>query len=502
MRPPDPQRGPHGGPGDRRCAGCGAALATDNTARLCGKCHREQRDQLRTPAAHKDEFFETEELRAAFGSQHMGKVLKAYRHHPHHLQVFGKALNQELLGRWLGLTQAQVSKLENGRPEQNLETLQNYARILRLPQDLLWFDLPGQSRVEARKIKSAGLVLLGSSNSPTDPTQGESLRLRRAGNVDHALFLSAERLQEDLTNTLAIGYLGSASADEFEEQVLRLGEATRYESPETLLGDLIARVTEIRGLLLHTNAKDRRRRYTHILSQLAGLMSLTLLKLSNMPGARNWVRTAEILAAETGDAHLQSWTYAQEAYFHFYAANLRGTINAAQRAQRIAATGVGGVLAAAVEARAHALLGRQDATFDAVNRAESLLEQLDSGLLIPSAFGYDEAQLRFHQGNALTHLKATRQASAVHEQALALYPEDDYLDRALVHLDQASCYIHDGDATSAADLTARVLNGLSDSQAHGIITARARDILDTMPSAVFTSPAANDLRELFADLDK
>jgi hypothetical protein len=32
-----------------------------------------------------------------------------------------KALNQELLGRWRGLTQAQVSKFENGKPEQNIK---------------------------------------------------------------------------------------------------------------------------------------------------------------------------------------------------------------------------------------------------------------------------------------------------------------------------------------------------------------------------------------------
>jgi DNA-binding XRE family transcriptional regulator len=133
--------------GGRRCKSCGTTLAVDNTARLCGRCHREERDQLCAPTQLSDSFFETEEFRAAFESQHIGKVLKAYRSHPRHLQVFGKALNQDLLGRWLDLTQAQVSKLENGKPEQNLETLRNYAQILHLPQHLLWFDFPGHSRL-------------------------------------------------------------------------------------------------------------------------------------------------------------------------------------------------------------------------------------------------------------------------------------------------------------------------------------------------------------------
>lgn len=155
----------------RRCQGCGAALAADNTARLCGRCHREQRDQLRTPPAHlRDEFFDTDEFRAAFASHHMGKVFKAYRNHPRHLQLFGKGLNQELLGRWLGLTQAQVSKLENGPPEENLKTLRNYAKILHLPQSMLWFDFPGQTRLASvQHLSLPDLHAISSRNSQASP---------------------------------------------------------------------------------------------------------------------------------------------------------------------------------------------------------------------------------------------------------------------------------------------------------------------------------------------
>ncbi|GAA3049399.1 helix-turn-helix domain-containing protein [Actinokineospora globicatena] len=76
----------------------------------------------------------------------MGKAFRAYRNHPHHLRLFGKPLNQELLGRWLGLTQAQVSKAEKGKPELNLEVLRRYALVLQIPKDLLWFDFPGEKR--------------------------------------------------------------------------------------------------------------------------------------------------------------------------------------------------------------------------------------------------------------------------------------------------------------------------------------------------------------------
>jgi len=82
MNSPNSQQPVPNGAAGRRCQGCGAGLATDNTARLCGRCHREQRDQLRTPLAHlRNEFFEAPEFRAAFVSQDIGKVFKAYRNH-------------------------------------------------------------------------------------------------------------------------------------------------------------------------------------------------------------------------------------------------------------------------------------------------------------------------------------------------------------------------------------------------------------------------------------
>lgn len=74
----------------RRCQACNIVLAADNTALLCGRCHRDQRDHLGTaPARQSDAFFDTDEFRAAFHSQQIGKVFRAYRNHPRHLQLLG-----------------------------------------------------------------------------------------------------------------------------------------------------------------------------------------------------------------------------------------------------------------------------------------------------------------------------------------------------------------------------------------------------------------------------
>lgn len=37
-------------------------------------------------------FCGADELRAALESQHFGRVIKSYRHHPRHLSIFGKAV--------------------------------------------------------------------------------------------------------------------------------------------------------------------------------------------------------------------------------------------------------------------------------------------------------------------------------------------------------------------------------------------------------------------------
>ena len=89
------------------------------------------------------EFWDTEQFREAFTARHMGRVSRVYRMHPVHHRVYGPAgISQTLLGQWLGLRQPQVSRFETGLPIQLLDTLQHWARVLRIPPQWLWFRLP------------------------------------------------------------------------------------------------------------------------------------------------------------------------------------------------------------------------------------------------------------------------------------------------------------------------------------------------------------------------
>jgi hypothetical protein len=153
---------------------CGTHLAKDNTERQCARCQRASRDKLITPPEVPAEFWQTEQFREAFAAQHIGRVLRAYRTHPHHYAVYGPdGISQTLLGQWLGLRQPQVSKIETGPPTPHLDRLQHWARVLRIPAELLWFRLPAdKGELTAAEPAASDLVVPvtnGVSGSPAGP---------------------------------------------------------------------------------------------------------------------------------------------------------------------------------------------------------------------------------------------------------------------------------------------------------------------------------------------
>jgi hypothetical protein len=78
-------------------------------------------------------------MRDALATWHMGRVINAYRNHPWHRQ----ALKQSVVAGWFGLTQTQLSRIENGRAPEEMSKLVRWARLLSIPGDLLWFKVPG-----------------------------------------------------------------------------------------------------------------------------------------------------------------------------------------------------------------------------------------------------------------------------------------------------------------------------------------------------------------------
>ncbi|MEV6928731.1 helix-turn-helix transcriptional regulator, partial [Dactylosporangium sp. NPDC051485] len=121
-----------------RLCRCGTRLARDRTGPLCSPCESAQWQRYAAPPQVPAEFWSHPPLAEALKARHMGKAMRAYRQHPWH----GTApLPQSVLGEWLQVTQAQISRIETGPAQRHLDWLMFVARHLHIPGDLLWFEL-------------------------------------------------------------------------------------------------------------------------------------------------------------------------------------------------------------------------------------------------------------------------------------------------------------------------------------------------------------------------
>jgi tetratricopeptide (TPR) repeat protein len=306
--------------------------------------------------------------------------------------------------------------------------------------------------------------------------------------------------RQRLGHVLGADAVTRVSVDQWEETVHRHGCATRSHPPRQMLQELDADLEELVRALAGRHNPSTLRPLTRITAQMAGLMFLTLIKLDEPAPARAWVRTARMAADEAGSPALLSWMLAQEAYVCFYAGRLVEAVEVASHAQAVAhrRASAGFALAAALGARASAALGRPGRARAALRSAEDTLDRLDPADLAASAFGYNEAQLRFHEGNALTYLGDVKAAERPHERALQRYPVEDFLDRTLVLLDQASCLVDAGDARAAVGHATRAVSGLDEQQRDGLVTRRARQLLESLPAQQGALRPARQLRDLLA----
>ncbi|MBM0256496.1 helix-turn-helix domain-containing protein [Micromonospora sp. 4G55] len=149
----------------QRYCRCGTRLARDNTGTRCAPCLSHDRERLHAAPKFPPDFWDEVVLSEALQSRHMGRVIRAWRTHPYHGR---HPISQDRVASWVGLTQAQLSRIENGPALAHLDRLVQWAEVLRVPADRLWFALPitanqpaeGEDRVKRRKlIAAAGATL-------------------------------------------------------------------------------------------------------------------------------------------------------------------------------------------------------------------------------------------------------------------------------------------------------------------------------------------------------
>lgn len=97
-------------------------------------------------------------------SRHMGRIIRAFREHPFHGR---ETISQGTIAGWIGITQAQVSRIETGPPIVDLGRLTDWALLLRIPEEYLWFSLPEKDGdvKRSRFVQLGGFTIAGMAAS-------------------------------------------------------------------------------------------------------------------------------------------------------------------------------------------------------------------------------------------------------------------------------------------------------------------------------------------------
>jgi tetratricopeptide (TPR) repeat protein len=133
----------------RYCMRCGSRLTRDSRASMCAPCRQLSGIGSDHAPGFGEDFWYTDQMRDAFASRDMGAVVRTYRYHPAHGH---KPLPQETVSRWLDITQSQLSRIESGKNRvDTLDKLIHYAHSLKMPSDLLWFQLPNEKADQSKR---------------------------------------------------------------------------------------------------------------------------------------------------------------------------------------------------------------------------------------------------------------------------------------------------------------------------------------------------------------
>jgi tetratricopeptide (TPR) repeat protein len=461
-------------PNVRRCMRCGARLASDNPEPACRPCQRAARADGLSPPEVPPEFWDHDQLREALTRErHIGHVVRSYRKHPFHGR---RPIPQEVAARWLNISQAQLARIERGRPVTDLERLIQWAKTLRIPQELLWFSLPPDGTQTRTTLATV---------SASTPEAAKMPDLQQI-----------ELLRQEMSDVFQ-GAISEASLEDWERIAVRYARATRDRAAGILLGDISQDLTDLCRLIRNQRTESVTRRLTRVSAQMSGLMCLVFCLLDDRQSFRKWARTASLAGNEAGDPETLSWVLAQEAYGHYYSGDITEALDVAHHAYEVVHVPcTGAALSSALEARAYAVTGRETETRNALARAEEVLLQLDGDSLVPSAFGYNEASFRFHEGNAYTHLRDVKSAMRAQDRALELCAPDNYADWAMTRLDRAQCLIYAGDITSGLDYASETITTITPAQRRGIITLRGQGIVETLPEDEKRLPPARSFQEL------
>jgi hypothetical protein len=411
--------------GAARFCSCGTRLASDNRTGRCGACRKKDRERFLRPPVVPSSFWDHGEIRTALASRHFGRVLRAYRAHPFHGI---RPLAQDVVGRWLGITQSQLSRTENGGPVRDLGRLIAWADLLGIPEHLLWFRLPKANPSNVRSTEWRAAVYHRPPAAPIPYLPREHTQI---GIDDLAAMYSLRAADRQIGG----GYLYATVANYLQHHIASrlFGDG---DSDEHGVFVAAAGLTEMAGWMAHDAGCD----------SLAEQHFRRALGLARVGGDHQL--GAHVLASLSHLAHHQrqpqkAIAYARDGHTQLAAGRPHPGVQA-----RLLA----------MQARGHAALRDETGCTQHLYRAERALAGTPQDEPSPWVSGFDKAALATEAARCFRDLGQSAAARRQAEQVVELRPRDRARSRAFAQLMLISVLIAQGRPDEACGVAYEVLD--------------------------------------------
>jgi transcriptional regulator with XRE-family HTH domain len=367
-------------------------------------------------------------------------------------------LSQEVVARWAGISQTQLSRIESGTRVQDLGRLSHWARVLRIPQRLLWFEVAG--------VPGGGEDLPAVAGGPAAECDEVSATIRREfvalGGVAAAVPAVAKIDSElDLIHlTLDRGTASEQRVAHLEHAVGDLGVRVRQVPPPAVLATAVGTLRSVRMLLEQRQPTGYQARLVRVSAMLAQVVGDILFTTGALARADDWYMTAGHAAADAGDRYLADIALYGRGFVAMYCGDARGTL--ALLTPRLEATPTPTPAVASLwglKARAHVTLAEADDFARSIDHSRDCLARSAPALVRPGIFSFRPSKLAFFESTGLVQLgKAARGIEAA-DRALSLYEQTENTDRALAGIDRASALATSGEVPEACRAAIAALRG-------------------------------------------
>lgn len=375
-------------------------------------------------------FWDHPPLQRALEQRHMGRVIREFRLHPYHGR---RPLSQERMAEWIGVTQSQLSRVENGPPIIHLDRLIQLATILRVPARKLWYFLPEPS-LSHQSVLAVDIRVI-----PATPA------------TQPLLDIPSPLLDSPLDTIQRMQSIGTSSMDQSTLTELESVAADAIDDYERVGPAAIAPTLVMQRRWVHQSLLERHpprvgvRLFT-LAAHMSGVLASIALDLQSFRMARSYAAEAFQLSTMVGDPHLSAWIRGTQSLIEYYARHYDAALEFARDGLRIAPSGPQTIrLKVNGEARALARLGDKSGVDAAVERAIQLHEDLPFSPDVSSSLAlgpYCSARIHGNAATAYLNLLEPDRVLLHGEKALEVFdPMRIQGPRALTRLDMATALL-------------------------------------------------------------